>query len=216
MLKFPYVIEYKLFEKIDLLQAEDLLNEYTDFYEYNRTQVGQYIGSQAQEDDTPQPQDENEAKIIAERIAHNRSVCVDHFEKHFGSKDFAEACLMGLKIDFYALQEILISEQRRGIPITSSSINIIAPKLRVLASILLFAERIVGGLERLTEVDKLKEKAQMAAEFAREGFNLLLERTLEQDIAVPEFNGSKKELSKIKTVDGYVDYCEKLFFTTEG
>ena len=236
MLKFPYVMEYKLFEKVDLAYAGELLNEYQDFFEYNKMQVAQVYNASTV-DTFENPKEEEEVRAEAERIEHNRSVCIDHFEKHFGSKDFAEASLVGLKIDFYELQKILMSEHRRGILIMESALNTIAPKLRALASSLLYAERIVSGLGKLSEIAKEKstatsisasitsaafnnsaaaDKAQLAVDFAKDGFNLLLERLLEQEVAVPEYYRSKKELSKLKTIDAYIDFCEKLFFQTEG
>ena len=238
MLKFPYVMDYKLFEKVDLACAEELLNEYQDFFEYNKMQVAQTFNPATIDTiDTTfeNPKEEAEIRAEAERIEHNRGVCIDHFEKHFGSKDFAEASLVGLKIDFYELQKILMSEHRRGILIMESALNTIAPKLRALASALLYAERIVSGLARLAEFANEKaasttasvtsaafnntaaaEKAGLAVEFAKDGFGLLLERLLEQEIAVPEFYRHKKELGKVKTIEAYIDYCEKLFFQTEG
>ena len=212
MLKFPYVLDYKLFERVELQCAEELINEYRDFFEYNKMQVAQ--APSVYVDSFDNPKDEEEARIEAERIEHNRGVLMDHFEKHFGNKDFTEACLVGMKIDFYELQKILMAEHRRGIPITESTLNVIAPKLRTLASALVYAERIVTGLEKF--VDQTNEKARMAVEFAKDGFMLLFERILEQDIPVPEYNRNKKEIAKIKTVDGYINYCERLFFQTEG
>jgi len=141
-----------------------------------------------------------------------------------------------MKIDFYELQKILLSEHRNGIPITVSALNAIAPKLRVLASTLLFAERIVSGLARLADREREKasgntsaavtaasfnkvaaaEKAELAVDFAKEGFLLLLERQMEKDIDVPIYHSNKKELKKLKTVEEYIDFCEKLFFANES
>ena len=38
MTKFPYVVEYKLFEKVEVADAKVLLDEYNDFYLYNQSQ----------------------------------------------------------------------------------------------------------------------------------------------------------------------------------
>ena len=211
MLEFPYVVEYKLFEQVDISVAEEILSDYNDFYGYNKMQVTQIVAP-ASDDGSLDDENKTEAELSAEKIEHNKKVASEHFEKLFGNKDFHNACLIGLRIDYDALQRIIMSEHRKEIPITESSFNVIVPRLRVLASILLFAEAIVSGLEKLTNDDKHKEKAELALGFAKDGFMLMLERHAEQEIAVIEFHRHKKEISKIKTVDGYINFCEKLFF----
>jgi len=211
MTKFPYVLDYKLFERVDLSVASDLLDEYKDFYEYNKMQVSQMnIEFETFDDDNG---DEVDSLELAKRADHNKSVSIDHFEKNFGSKDFAEACLVGMKIDFYELQKILMAEHRRGLPITESALNAIAPKLRVLASILLFAERITKELNKHVDKGGVNgEKAAVAFKVVKEGFEILLQRHADKEVSIPEFNRSKKELAKIKTVEKYLEFCEKLFF----
>ena len=211
MIEFPYVIDYKLFERVDIHIAEEILNEYTDFYAYNKTQVTQIVFDST-DADSFDDESKTDEQNSSDRLEHNKKVAREHFEKHLGNKDLAMASLVGMRVNYDELQKILISEHRRAIPITESSFNVIIPRLRVLASILLFAEGIVSGLQKIAEDDKQKEKAELAIGFAKEGFMLMLERHAEQEIAVMEFHRHKKELAKIKNVDGYINFCEKLFF----
>lgn len=217
-IKFPYILDYNLFERVDVGYAEELLGEYVDFYEYNKTFVAQSGGNVHESFDSHAEDVPNDAATAVapdvnrneiKRAEHNRSVSVAHFEKLFGSLDFAEACLVGLKIDFDELQKVLVSENRAGVPITESALNAIAPKLRAFAGILLLAERIIAGLIKL-------EASEDTVAFAKDGFALLLERLANEAVIVPEFYKTKKELGKMKTVKAYIDYCEKLFFRSEG
>jgi len=205
MTKFPYVLEYKLFERIDLGEAEELLDEYKDFYEYNKVQVGQVKET---DDDFHEVYGTDEEEKPAEQ---SKESSTEHFQKLFGSKDFAEACLLGMKIDFNELQKILMAEHRKGVPITESALNTIAPKLRATASILLFAEKIMTAVQKFTDKEDTKRKAELLMDFARTGFESLLERHAKGEVSVPDYNKNKKEITKIKNVDGYLELCERLF-----
>jgi len=224
-IKFPFVVDYWVFERVDIRVAEELLSEYNDFYGYAQTLVAEVDGgpvpdldderSDAERSDDKGDMSQKTARFNLDRLEHNKTVAVEHFKKLFGSKDFAEACLVGLKIDFDGLYNILDAERRRGTPITESGLNKIAPKLRNLATTLLYAERIVGGLERLLDNTDGDPRVKDAVGFARDGFNILLERQVEEEVTLPEYNRVKKEIGKIKTAAAYIDYCEKLFFIKE-
>jgi hypothetical protein len=223
MVKFPYIVDYKLFEKIDLIVAEKLLSEYNDFHVSNRAQMDATLRKSY--DAMSSVESEEELAILREQEDHNRCVSESHFKQLFCNPDLTEAVLVGLTIDVDRLTEILLEEFRSRTPITQSALNAIMPRIRCVASVLLFAERIVGGLNKMIvdtadiSGDKLNkavannEKAELAIEFASDGFVLLLERLQQcEALDVPEFSKHKVALGKIKTVEGYIDFCEKLFF----
>ena len=212
MIKLPYILEYSLFEKIDLHVAEELLAEYNDFMGYNKTNVfkaGATIDITSEEV-IPQETEEQ----LRDRLEHNRQVALDHFEKLFGDKDIPESTLVGMKIDYDAVQKVLLDERANKVPITESAFNQIAPTIRAAASALLIAERVVSGLYKLygTVKDKEREKCWLAIDFAREGFELLLDGISKGSFQIPEYHKIRKEMHKYKTVKAYIDFCEKLFF----
>ena len=114
VLKIAYVNGYQVGEKVEIPVAEGLLSNYNDFYESN---LEFYQGRMKQHDAV-----ENEA-VLAE----DDQVEVDsQFEKQvnsevqaftalWGSLDFATATLVGLDIDWDAIQEKLMAEQEKNI-----------------------------------------------------------------------------------------------------
>jgi len=209
MIKIPYIISYEIFEKIDLKTAEELLVEYNDFMVFNKTQVRDLGVPTACEF---QPPAEETQEDTLKRIEHNKQVAMNHFENLFGSKDIAESSLVGLHIDYDTVQKILLDERANKIPITESEFNRIAPTIRAVASVLLLAERVVSDLKKLLGEGKNTEKISLAIEFAKEGFELLLDGVAKGNLAIPEYVQTRREINKLKTVDAYIEFCEKLFF----
>ena len=211
MIQIPYVLDYNLFEMIDYKAAEELLTEYNDFMVFNRTQVRD-LGVPAS--DVLRPLPDETAEDAYKRAEHNKQVALNHFEKLFGNKDIPESSLVGLKIDYDAVQKVLLDERANRIPITDSAFNQIAPTIRAAASTLLIAEHVVGALVKLAEKAKEKdrEKCELAIEFAKEGFELLLDDVSKGSLQIPEYDSIRKDLNKFKTADAIIAFCEKLFF----
>jgi len=205
MVKIPNILGYNMFEKIDLKSAEELLVEYNDFMVFNKTQVRDLGVPTSCEFQPPTDETEEDA---TKRIEHNKQVAVNHFETLFGSKDIAESALVGLRIDYDNVQKILLDERANKIPITESAFNQIASTIRATSSILLLAERIVSDLHKLGSGGKIP----LAIEFAKEGFELLLDGVAKGNLEIPEYHITRREVNKLKTVDDYIGYCEKLFF----
>ena len=211
MITIPYILDYKIFEQIDYRTADELLSEYNDFMVFNRTQVRDLGVPASDAFQQPAAVEEN-AEEIVRRAEHNKQVALDHFEKLFGNKDIAESALVGMKIDYDTVQKILLDERANKVPITISAFNQIAPTIRAAASVLLMAEHVVSALQKLFERNPQNEKLQLAIEFAKEGFELLLDDVSKGSLQIPEYHVAKKELGKMKTVDAYIGFCEKLFF----
>jgi hypothetical protein len=225
MIKFPYVLDYPLFTEVEIKYAEELLSEYNDFYEYNKVQVGECpVGKDFMADADETMSEEEQNKYMIEQQEHNQKAAVAHFEKIFGNKDFAESALVGLKINWYELQQIISEECKNKTPILESTTNEIAKKIKNVASTLLYAERIVSDMEKmlidvagLDEAEQKRarvnnEKIELALAFARDGFTLLLERLVTEDLDVPEYHRGKVGFKKMKNLGGYIDICEKMFF----
>jgi len=209
MKKIPYIEDYAIFEKIDLKTAEELLVEYNDFMVFNKTQVRD-LGVPASDAFQPPPEETEEDAL--KRIEHNKQVAVNHFETLFGSKDIAESSLVGLRIDYDSVQKVLLDERLNKIPITESAFNQIAPTIRAASSVLLLAERVVSDLQKFAAEGKGSEKLALAIEFAKEGFELLLDGVAKGNLAIPEYHIIRREINRLKTVDAYIGFCEKLFF----
>lgn len=210
MIKLPYILEYTLFEKIDLGAAEALLAEYNDFMGFNKTQISndtQLVCTFIEKENDPEA--EEQAK---KRTEHNRQVAHDHFHVLFGNKDIQKSTLLGMKIDYDAVQKVLLDERAKRIPITESQFNQIAPTIRAAASVMLIAERVVSDLLKLYATVKNKEKCVLAIEFAKEGFDLLLDGVAKGNLKIPEYHIIKKDMNKFKTVEAYITFCEELFF----
>lgn len=211
MIKLPYILEYTMFEKIDLGVAEALLAEYNDFMGFNKTQINndpQLVCTFIEKESTNEEIEDFNRK----RTEHNRQVAHDHFHQLFGHNDIAKSTLLGLKIDYDTVQKVLLDERSNKIPITESKFNQIAPTIRAAASVLLLAERVVSDLLKLYATAKDKEKCVLAIEFAKEGFDLLLDGVAKGNLEIPEYYKIKKDIAKFKTVEAYINFCEKLFF----
>jgi hypothetical protein len=210
MIKFPYITNYSLFEKIDIAAAEELLGEYNDFVGFNKTQIRNAVKSICtftEDEQTPETDDQ-----AWKRAEHNTQVAIDHFEKLFKHKDIVESVFVGMKIDYDAIQKVLLDETARKVPIIESTLNNIGPVFRALASVLLFAEHVVSGLRNLMPEGVVDEKCELAIEFAKEGFELLLDGVSKGNLAIPSYTSAKPQLNKIKKLEQYIEFCEKLFF----
>lgn len=203
VLKIAYVNGYQVGEKVEIPVAEGLLSNYNDFYESN---LEFYQGRMKQHDAV-----ENEA-VLAE----DEQVEVDsQFEKQvnsevqaftalWGSLDFATATLVGLDIDWDAIQEKLMAEQEKNILPTQSNLAAIAKQLRNVASVLAFSERIITRLHR-------KAVDQEMIDLMIQGFETLLAQVVSRKIEVPELDGvENKKIVKLKTVDAILDYANHL------
>ena len=190
MTKFPYVTDYKM-ETVDVKVAEELLAEYNDFFLYNQSQYHDIfkrampvIGDDGEE---------TEMETDIKRCEANAKAATDEFEKMFDSKDFAKSSLVGLKIDWDALQQILLLEQKKRTPVCESAVAHTAYQLRNLASLLLFAEAII----------KKSPEAQPQFESA-------LERVLANELTLPEFHKEKSKVTKLKKPEQIAEYVSNL------
>lgn len=213
-IKIPYILEYGLFEKAEMKIAEELLVEYNDFMVFNRVQIRDTAASACafaahQGKVQQEPENEEETKKRAE---HNRQVSLDHYENLMGSKDIAESSLVGLRIDYDTIQKVLLEERANRISIIESALNQIAPTIRAAASVLLIGERVMSDLEKLSPCVKDESKRDLAIEFAREGFELLLDGVAKGNCTIPEYHVIKRDMRKLKTLENYIGFCENLFF----
>jgi hypothetical protein len=207
MSKIPYVIQCELFVRADYKRAEELLAEYNDFYVFN---MAQYNSMYHKLDDTPMEKeeeiDEQQRLEQADKIA---KVATDHFATLFGNKDFGESSLVALCIDWEALQRILLGEYRSKVLVQDSAMNRIAPVLRNVASIMLFAERLIGELSEMNiPHDQIK--------ILKDGFQLLMERNQKESFTMPEYHKMKPQILKFKKPEQYIELCNRLFFNEGG
>ena len=209
MVKFPYVLDYAPFVRVDLPVAEELLSEYNDFFMYNKAQYEAVTQKDEKKEVNFAETEQLDEAMIKEREKQAElaaKAAVNHYEKLFGSKDFAESTLVGLKFSWYDLQQIFLEEQKAKTPIQQSVMNDIAPRLRKVASLLLIAERVLHDIGKFSTDTELIEPI-------REGFELLLERLATQELNVPEYHKLKKEqFRSMKKLNQYIEFCEKLFF----
>jgi len=209
--KIPYVLECELFVRTEIKHAEELLAEYNDFYLYNLayysnisendTYAG-YVGHNNDYDEL----DEEKRRAIAE---HNAKVATDHFQLLFGSKDFGASSMVGFQPSWYDLQQILLEEFKHKTHIKESAMNGIAPMLRNVASVMLYAERVVSELEKMSADPELIAPL-------KEGFQLLLERVVAERINLPEYHKNKSQFNKLKKPEQYLEFCKDLFFNKAG
>ena len=216
MTKFPYITEYKIFERVDFPEAEEALRDYNDFFMYNLSQYND-IFKKSEQFDIPTSGDDDDEKAVQLRLLRaeqNAKAATDHFTKLFGSKDFAESSLIGLKISWYDLQQLLLEEFRSKTPAGLSVMNHIAPRIRNVASALLFAESIVSRLEKMKKTGErdreFNKQVDITLEGIREFFLGLLEILAkeERDI-LPEFSKTKHSIVKLKTPDALIEFCKK-------
>jgi len=217
--KCPFVVGYKLFERVEIREADEQLAEYNDFMVYNQSQYRDIFRHyKPQVGEEPDPEYQEELEKAAEL---NAKKAVEHFTNLFGSRDFPESTLCGLKISWFDLQRILLEEFRHKTPATASSMNSIAPRLLRLASALLFGEYLHAKLERMVKPltsssAAANEKSALhnadvekATEYVHAVINVLVAKIASgEDVQVPEFNASKKDLAKLRTPESIVDYVE--------
>ena len=218
MIKFPYVIEYKLFKQEEVRIAEELLSEYNDFFMYNQSQYNDNFKklptpqTQDNENIVEEPEESGDEEKRQKLVEANSKACAEHFSRLFGSKDFGSSAMVGLKIAWYDLQQILLEEFRTKTPAAMSAMNYIAPRLRNLASILLFAEYVISKLDKLSEKEKAdQEQFEKTTLRVKSLFEELLGRLeSDPDITIPEFAKSKNALAKMKKPEDIVEFCSKL------
>lgn len=203
MAVFPFVNKYSL-TRVDLSYAQDLLAQYNDFYVYNLAQYQNY--AKLKVDDSGEISNENEelGKEEAERLEKVGNDNAAVFARVWGSVDFASATLMGLEIDWQPIQVSLLEEQQRKIPAPESGMNDAGSKLRKVASILSFTDKITTDLT-------VKKANLEIVELIRQGFEMLLAELSKRDIEIPEYNVEKAKYLKIKSADGIIDYAQRLF-----
>jgi len=199
----PYVSEYQLFVRTDFKLAEEILADYNDFYIFNMAQCGDiyYKTDENVNFDGDEEADDEKLAQVAER---NAKAATEHFASLFGNKDFSESSMVGFRPSWYDLQKILLEEYKRKTPIQDSAMNGIAPTLREVASIMLFACRVIEDLEKLGA-------EQEHISVIKEGFQLLIERIVVEDIPIPVYYKTKAVISKFKKAEQYIDFCDKLF-----
>ncbi|MCM1404546.1 MAG: hypothetical protein NC133_03570 [Prevotella sp.] len=195
---------YQVGEKVEIPVAETLLSGYNDFYasnlEFYQGRMKQHDAVEnetvAAEDATTELDPQVEKQINSE---------VQAFTRLWGSLDFASATLVGLDINWDALQEKLMAEQEKHIPPSESQLAPVAQQLRNIASVLAFSERIVTRLHR-------KAVDQAMIDLMIQGFETMLAQVVNRNIVVPELAGAEnKKLTKLKTVDAIIDYANQLF-----
>ncbi len=204
VLKIAYVNGYQVGERVEIPVAEGLLSGYNDFYESN---LEFYQGRMKQHDVA-----ENEA-VVAEdasteidpQFEKQVNSEVQAFKNLWGSLDFATATLVGLDIDWDAIQEKVMAEQEKNILPAQSQLGDTALQLRKVASVLAFSERIVMRLHR-------KAVDQQMIDLMIQGFETLLAQVVNRNIEMPELDGAEnKKIMKLKTVDAILDYANQLF-----
>ncbi len=204
VLKINYVNGYQVGNKVEIPVAEDLLSSYNDFYASNlEFYQGRMKKHNAVENETVTTTDEQtevdsqfEEKVKSE---------VKAFAGLWGSLDFATATLVGLDIDWDAIQEILLAEQEKQMTPFETSLSDTARLLRNVASVLAFSERIITRLRR-------KAVGQEMVDLMIQGFETLLAQVVNRGIEMPELDGAEnKKIAKLRTVDAIIDYANHLF-----
>ena len=201
--KLPYITDCELFVRLDFKHAEELLAEYNDFYIFNMAQYN-HIYHRVDENFETEKLDEIDEQKRAEIADRNAKVATDYFMSLFGSKDFSESAMVGFRPAWYDLQQILLEEYKHKTPIQDSAMNGIAPILRNIASIMLFATNMIEGFENFGITTE-------QTEVIKDGFRMLMERATKEKVEIPEYNKSKMAIRKFKKPEQYIDFCEKLF-----
>ena len=198
MLKFPYVVEYRLgLGQVEFSVAEKLLAEYQDFYLYNQSQLNEIFRKYEQADGE---EDEKLLALRRQKAEAAAKAATDHWAKLFGSMDFAESTLVGLQINWDDLQQIMIEEFRTKTHPTDSAMNYIAPQLRRLCSVLLFAERIQ------TQIKKKDIDLVVQPKFEE----MLGKMAAGEVVEVPEFTKIKHQIQKLKNPEAITKFVEEL------
>jgi hypothetical protein len=201
-------LDCPLFTRCEISRAEELLAEYNDFYIYNLAQYNCQAENRKLDNFNGDGEDGEsgaELQMRKDMAEHNARVASEHFVSLFGSKDFGESAMVGFHPDWYDLQQILLEESRTKTPISQSVMNSIAPRLLTVASLMLFAEKIVSGLEKLNAGDIFTVPV-------KEGFEILLEKCKSGTVKMPEFYKNKASITKFKKPEQYLELCDKLFF----
>ena len=204
VLKIAYVNGYQVGEKVEIPVAEGLLSGYNDFYASNlEFYQGRMKQHDAVENEVVAAEDENtEVDPQFEKQVNNE---VQAFTNLWGSLDFASATLVGLDINWDAIQEKLMVEQEKHVTPAESALAPTAKQLRNVASVLAYSERIVTRLRR-------KAVDQEMIDLMIQGFETLLAQVVNRNIEVPELDGAEnKKIIKLKTVDAILDYANHLF-----
>ena len=192
----------ELFVRVEYKVAEEILAEYNDFFIYNLAEYNDlFYGKEENFEDASDEISEEERIAIADRKA---KTATDHFTDLFGSKDFGESALVGFRPSWYDLEQILLEEYKNKTDIKNSAMNGIAPYLRNTASIMLFAERLVTGLTEHGGSDG--QIAEM-----KQSFESLLARNENEKLNIPEYFRVKKEISKLRKPEQFIDYNNRLF-----
>lgn len=204
VLEIAYVNGYQVGEKVEIPVAETLLSGYNDFYESN---LEFYQGRMKQRDseDNEGAATETAQAEVDPQFEKQVNSEVQAFKNQWGSMDFATATLVGLDINWDAIQEKLLAEQEKKMTPSESQLAPVAKQLRNVASVLAFSERIVTRLHR-------KAVDQEMIDLMIQGFETLLAQVVNRNIVVPELDGAEnKKLMKLKTVDAIIDYANHLF-----
>ena len=203
VLKIAYVNGYQVGEKVEIPVAETLLSGYNDFYASNlefyqgRMKQMDAVENEAIADNDPSEPDPQFEKTVSGEV--------QAFADLWGSLDFASATLVGLDINWDAVQEKLMVEQEKKVSPADSALAPTARQLRNVASVLAYSERIVTRLRR-------KAVDQEMIDLMIQGFETLLSQVVERNLTVPELSGAEnKKLMKLKTVDAILDYAKQLF-----
>lgn len=200
MVKFPYVEGYNFGQIVEIKVAEELLREYNDFFLYNQDQLATIFNT------VERDEDDEEDPMAQQRAEQNAKAATDRFSEWFGSQDFAKSAMVGLRIVWDDVQQILLEEYRKKTPIDQSAMNFIAPRLRAVCSVLLFAEYLNTKLGR-----SKKEGSEEVARAVSEFFTILLEKMGNgEDVRVPEFSKSKKSLEKLKTLESILGFVKDM------
>ena len=195
---------YQVGEKVEIPVAETLLSSYNDFYESNlefyQGRMKHHDADSNEETTAEKPQAEIDPQF--EKQVNSE---VQAFKNLWGSMDFAAATLVGLDINWDAIQEKLLAEQEKKLTPSESQLAPVAAQLRNVASVLAFSERIVTRLHR-------KAVDQEMINLMIQGFETLLAQVVNRNIVVPELDGvENKKIMKLKTVDAILDYANHLF-----
>ena len=203
-MKINYVNRYQVGEKVEIPVAEDLLSSYNDFYASNlEFYQGRMKKHDAVENEAVTAEDEQNEGIA--QLEKQVTTEVQDFTALWGRLDFATATLVGLDINWDAIQEILLAEQEKQMTPAESQLISTAKQLRNVASVLAFSERIITRLRRKA-VDKEMINLMI------QGFETLLAQVINRGIEVPELDGAEnKKIMKLKTVDAIIDFANHLF-----
>lgn len=208
-IKLPYVDQYKFLESAEVREAEEFLNEYNDFYLYNQSQINDIF---RKVDESGAEDDPVALEKIRQRAELTAKAATDKFAEYFGCKDFALSAMVGLKLAWDDIQQILLEEFRKRTAVEDSAMSYIGPQLRAVASVLLFSEYLHYKLGRMFKDSSEKNaqhnaKVEAAKMLVEQKFTEMLQ-TLErgEKISIPEFFKSKKQLEKLRNVDSIIEF----------